>query len=113
MSRYDQPRWYEPSRPRPVEGGVKARTKRGAIGQQWWSRRFIDVLESFGMHSRLAPGRSYARAGQILDFELSPRYVTAHVHGSRPPPYPVRIPSRPLPPAPQPPAQPGPAPPRP
>ncbi len=91
MSRYDPPRWYEPSRPRPVEGGVKARSKRGAIGQQWWSRRFIDVLESFGMRSRLARGRSYARAGQILDFELSSGYVTAHVQGSRPRPYRVRI----------------------
>ncbi len=96
MSRYDEPRWYEPSRPRPVEGGVKARTRRGAIGQEWWSRRFIDVLESFGMRSRLTRGRSYARAGQILDFELSSGHVTAHVQGSRARPYLVRIQVLPL-----------------
>ena len=31
-----------------VEGGVQARSKRGAIGEQWWSRRFTEVLESYG-----------------------------------------------------------------
>ena len=76
--------WPPPSRPRRVEGGIKARSKRGAIGEQWWSRRFISVLESYGMSGRLARGRSYARAGQVLDFELSQGKVTARVQGSRP-----------------------------
>jgi uncharacterized Zn finger protein len=74
-----------------VEGGIKARSKRGAIGEQWWSRRFIGVLESYGMSGRLARGRSYARAGQVLDFELSQGKVTARVQGSRVRPYQVRI----------------------
>ena len=39
-------RWDESSGPIAVEGGIKARSKRGAIGEQWWSRRFIAVLES-------------------------------------------------------------------
>ena len=83
--------WPPPSRPRRVEGGIKARSKRGAIGEQWWSRRFIAVLESYGMTGRLARGRSYARAGQVLDFELSQGKVTAQVQGSRVRPYQVRI----------------------
>ncbi|MGH3194642.1 MAG: SWIM zinc finger family protein, partial [Streptosporangiaceae bacterium] len=83
--------WPPPSRPRRVEGGIKAKSKRGAIGEQWWSRRFIGVLESYGMSSRLARGRSYARAGQVLDFELSQGKVTARVQGSRVRPYQVRI----------------------
>jgi uncharacterized Zn finger protein len=74
-----------------VDGGIRARSKRGAIGEQWWSRRFIAVLESYGMSSRLARGRSYARAGQVLDFELSQGKVTARVQGSRPRPYQVKI----------------------
>jgi uncharacterized Zn finger protein len=82
---------WPPSRPRRVEGGIKARSKRGAIGEQWWSRRFIDVLESYGMSGRLARGRAYARAGQVLDFELSQGKVTARVQGSRVRPYQVRI----------------------
>ena len=83
--------WPPASRPRRVEGGIKARSKRGAIGEQWWSRRFIAVLESWGMSGRLARGRSYARAGQVLDFELSQGKVTARVQGSRVRPYQVRI----------------------
>jgi uncharacterized Zn finger protein len=83
--------WPPPSRPRRVEGGIKARSKRGAIGEQWWSRRFIAVLESWGMSGRLARGRSYARAGQVLDFSLAHGKVTARVQGSRVRPYQVRI----------------------
>jgi uncharacterized Zn finger protein len=86
-----RPPW--PTQPKPirVEGGIKAKSKRGAIGEQWWSRRFIGVLESYGMTSRLARGRSYARAGQVLDFELSQGKVSARVQGSRVRPYQVRI----------------------
>jgi len=82
---------WPPARPIRVEGGVKARSKRGAIGEQWWSRRFIGVLESYGLSGRLARGRSYARAGQVLDFTLSQGKVTARVQGSRVRPYDVRI----------------------
>jgi uncharacterized Zn finger protein len=86
-------RWedWPPARPIRVDGGIRARSKRGAIGEQWWSRRFISVLESYGMSGRLARGRSYARAGQVLDFELSQGKVTARVQGSRVRPYQVRI----------------------
>jgi uncharacterized Zn finger protein len=82
---------WPPAKPIRVDGGIKARSKRGAIGEQWWSRRFISVLESYGMSGRLARGRSYARAGQVLDFELSQGKVTARVQGSRVRPYQVRI----------------------
>jgi len=82
---------WPPARPIRVDGGIKARSRRGAIGEQWWSRRFISVLESYGMSGRLARGRSYARAGQVLDFELSQGKVTARVQGSRVRPYQVRI----------------------
>jgi uncharacterized Zn finger protein len=86
-------RWedWPPARPIRVEGGIKARSRRGAIGEQWWSRRFIGVLESHGLSGRLARGRSYARAGQVLDFELAQGKVTAQVQGSRVRPYRVRI----------------------
>jgi uncharacterized Zn finger protein len=88
--------WPEASRPIPVDGGVRARSKRGAIGEQWWSRRFIAVLESLGLSGRLARGRNYARRGQVLGFELTTGYVTAQVQGSRPRPYRVRIQVLPL-----------------
>ena len=83
--------WAEAGPPIQVEGGIKARSKRGAIGEQWWSRRFVEVLESFGMSGRLARGRNYARRGQVLEFELGHGVVRARVQGSRPVPYQVRI----------------------
>jgi uncharacterized Zn finger protein len=91
------PRWWETAGPPiPVEGGVKARSKRGAIGEQWWSRRFIAVLESYGMSGRLQRGRSYARKGQVVEFSLTQGMVTARVQGSRPQPYNVTIKVLPL-----------------
>jgi uncharacterized Zn finger protein len=88
MSGWD---FYPPSRPRRVDGGIKARSARGAIGESWWSRRFLAVLESFALGSRLTRGRSYARAGQVLTLDVAPGLVTAAVQGSRPKPYLVRI----------------------
>jgi uncharacterized Zn finger protein len=87
---------WESAGPIAVEGGVKARSKRGAIGEQWWSRRFIGVLESYGMSGRLQRGRSYARRGQVLEFSLGTGKVTARVQGSRPQPYNVSLTVLPL-----------------
>ena len=89
-------RFYPPSRPRKAEGGIKARSKRGPIGSQWWSRRFIDVLESFGLQTRLARGRNYARSGQVLSLDIGTGHVTAAVQGSRVKPYLVRLTVDPL-----------------
>ena len=87
---------YSSSGPIAVEGGIKAKSKRGAIGEQWWSRRFIAVLESWGMSGRLQRGRAYARRGQVMEFSLSTGRVTARVQGSRPAPYKVTITVLPL-----------------
>jgi uncharacterized Zn finger protein len=83
--------WYPPSRPRPVEGGLRARSRRGEIGQTWWSARFIDGLDALGMGGRLARGKRYARAGQVIELRVQPGSATALVQGSRPRPYRVRI----------------------
>ncbi|MBO4207523.1 SWIM zinc finger family protein [Micromonospora echinofusca] len=77
--------------PRRVDGGLRARSTRGAIGESWWARRFLDVLESFALGTRLTRGRAYARAGQVLDLTVAPGEVTATVQGSRVRPYRVRI----------------------
>jgi uncharacterized Zn finger protein len=74
-----------------VEGGLKARSGRGPIGESWWSRRFLAVLESFALGSRLTRGRSYARRGQVLSLEVTPGQVTASVQGSRAKPYRVTV----------------------
>jgi uncharacterized Zn finger protein len=83
--------WYPPSRPRAVEDGLRARSTRGDIGTSWWSRRFLDVLESFAIGGRLARGKAYARKGQVMSLEILAGRVTAVVQGSRAEPYDVTI----------------------
>jgi uncharacterized Zn finger protein len=78
-------------KPLEVEGGLAVRAKRGQIGSQWWSRRFVDVLEQICDGGRLARGRAYARKGQVIDFNLQPGRVTGRVQGSRPQAYEVTI----------------------
>lgn len=83
--------FYERSRPLPAEDGIKARTQRGSIGSTWWSRRFIDLVESFADKGRLQRGRSYARSGQVVGLTVKPYEVRAKVQGSRGRPYQVTI----------------------
>jgi uncharacterized Zn finger protein len=84
-------RFFEAGRPIRVDGGIAVRAQRGKIGEQWWSRRFVDVLEEICDGGRLARGRSYARKGQVIDFTMTPGVVTGRVQGSRPDPYSVTI----------------------
>jgi uncharacterized Zn finger protein len=79
-----------PSKPLPADG-IRARSRRGAIGDRWWSRRFIGILESFELGGRLARGRNYARRGQVLELLVESGSVRARVQGSRPAPYAVSI----------------------
>jgi len=86
----DFPR-FPRSRPRAARGGIKAQSKRGAFGQSWWARRWIEVLESFDIGARLGRGRSYARNGQVLAIDVGEGRVTAKVQGSRQQPYSVTV----------------------
>jgi uncharacterized Zn finger protein len=83
--------WFEATAPIRVEGGIRARSRRGSIGEQWWSRRFIDILERLCDPGRLGRGRAYARKGQVLTLEIAPGVVRARVQGSRVEPYEVSI----------------------
>ena len=95
MARHWEFREYDyfppPSRPRAVKGGIKAQSKRGTFGESWWAKRWIAVLESFDIGSRLGRGRSYARSGQVLSIDIDKGLVKAKVQGSSPTPYNVTI----------------------
>jgi uncharacterized Zn finger protein len=95
MAFWDEPD-YSNSGPIRVDNGIRAKSRRGAIGSSWWSRRFIDVLESLELGGRLAKGRSYARSGQVLGLEVAAGSVSATVQGSRSEPYRVDIELRPI-----------------
>jgi uncharacterized Zn finger protein len=88
--------YFPPSTPIPVEDGIRASTKRGRFGEHWWSRRWVEVVESFGNRARMGRGRTYARKGQVRNIDLQPGVITARVQGSRRTPYKVRIEIAPL-----------------
>ena len=64
--------------------------------QTWWSQKFIEVLESFKLGSRLARGRAYAQEAKVLKLSLSSGIVTSTVQGSKKTHYKVSIRLEPL-----------------
>src|SRR5450432_572214 len=95
--RYDYEwNYYSENRPRKVAGGIKTRSDRGAIGETWWSKRWVKVLEALGMGTRLTRGRSYARQGQVLSIDIETGLVKAKVQGSMAKPYAIKIRLHPL-----------------
>lgn len=88
--------YFEPSKPLEAEGGIKARSKRGAFARNWWATRWIEAMEGLMEVKRLRRGRNYARRGQVLSIEETKGGVTARVQGSRRTPYKVTIQVKPL-----------------
>jgi len=91
MSRYDYYGYFPPSRPIETDEGIKARSRRGQFGKNWWATRWIKALEKLLDRGRLSRGRSYARRGQVLSIKEEKGVVTAMVQGSRRRPYTVTI----------------------
>ncbi len=87
---------YEKTEPKAVKNGLKAKSKRGCIGETWWSKRWVSVLESFNMGARLNRGKSYARKGQVICIDVMKGSVRAKVQGTFPNPYEVAIKLKPL-----------------
>jgi uncharacterized Zn finger protein len=88
--------YFEPSKPLEAEGGIKARSKRGAFAKNWWATRWIEAMEGLMEVKRLRRGRNYARRGQVLSIEETRGGITARVQGSRRTPYKVTIQLKPL-----------------
>jgi len=88
-------RRYKPPKRREAKGGIKPRTKRGAFGESWWAKKWVEALEEED-EGRLQRGRSYARSGQVLSIEFDENVITARVQGSKRSPYTVAISIDPL-----------------
>ena len=88
--------YYPRTPPKTVKNGMKAKSKRGEIGETWWSKRWVSILKSFHMGARLDRGRSYARRGQIISIDIEKGIVSAKVQGTRRNPYAVKIELPPL-----------------
>jgi len=82
---------FTPAKRIRVDDGLELRSRRGAIGESWWSRRFLSAVESVLTGGRLSRGRTYARQGQVIDMGIGAGLVVAQVQGTRRTPYGVQI----------------------
>ena len=83
--------YYRAEKPKEVKDGIKAKSRRGAIGEKWWSKRWVALLESFNIGSRLSRGRSYARKGQVISIDVQKGLVRSRVQGVQSKPYDIKI----------------------
>lgn len=93
MPRYEP---FEPHKPRPVDDGIKAHSRRGDFVEHWWAERWIASLEQITDAGRLRRGRSYARGGQVVSIKETKGEIQARVQGSEAKPYRVTIRLQPL-----------------
>lgn len=92
MSFERENKFYKYAKPRETRCGIKSRTARGhSYGANWWSRRWVQVMEQNIDAGRLARGKSYARKGQVVNITIEPGLVTAFVQGTRKTPYQIRL----------------------
>lgn len=96
MAWYHEYGGFPPSQAREVKGGIKSQSRRGGFGQNWWAKRWIELIESFGLGARLTRGRAYARKGQVVSIQMEKGCISAKVQGSRAKPYTVTMRVKPL-----------------
>lgn len=74
-----------------IEGPIRAESRRGDIGQEWWGKQWVQAMEHLGLDGRLQRGKRYARNGSVKRLEISHGIVRAEVQGSRRNPYKTSI----------------------
>ena len=65
------------------QGQRQPRKSQEPLASQWWSQRFIAVLEGYGLGPRMERGRRYARNGKVTDLVVKAGRLEARVQGSR------------------------------
>ncbi len=70
-----------------LSGPVKAVSKRGPIGREWWGQQWVGAMERLGVSGRLDRGKRYARNGSVRKLEISHGMAYAQVQGSQRKPY--------------------------
>jgi uncharacterized Zn finger protein len=59
--------------------------------REWWSQRWLDLLDSYRFKKRLERARNYSRQGNVLSIEFKGAKVLARVQGSEVEPYKVSL----------------------
>ncbi|MFM7578421.1 MAG: hypothetical protein ACKO5Q_15965, partial [Microcystaceae cyanobacterium] len=55
---------------------------RTQFSRTWWGKKFIEALEPLMDSGRLSRGRSYARNGKVIKFDIEKGVISAKVRGS-------------------------------
>lgn len=59
--------------------------------REWWTQRWLDLLDSYRFKKRLERARNYARQGNVLSIKFQGSKVSAQVQGTEPEPYQVSL----------------------
>jgi uncharacterized Zn finger protein len=59
--------------------------------REWWSQRWLDLLDSYRFKKRLERARNYSRQGNVLSIKFKAAKVLARVQGSEAEPYKVSL----------------------
>lgn len=59
--------------------------------REWWSQRWLELLDSYRFKKRLERARNYSRQGNVLSIEFKGAKVLAKVQGSEVEPYTVSL----------------------
>ncbi len=59
--------------------------------REWWSQKWLELLDSYRFKKRLERARNYSRQGNVLNIEFKGAKVLARVQGSEPDPYKVSL----------------------
>jgi uncharacterized Zn finger protein len=70
-----------------IKGPIRAVSKRGDFGTEWWGKQWIAALNALHGEGRLDRGKSYARTGKVRELQIGKELAYAKVQGSSPRPY--------------------------
>jgi uncharacterized Zn finger protein len=59
--------------------------------REWWSQRWLDLLDSYRFKKRLERARNYSRQGNVLSIQFEGAKVSARVQGTEVEPYQVSL----------------------
>lgn len=80
-----------------VDNGIRLQKAPSSVATQWWSKKWLDIIMSFGLGVRFQRAMMYASRGQVLKIEIENGLVKACVQGSDPEPYRVIIAAKTIP----------------
>lgn len=74
-----------------VAHGIKLQAPLSEVVRNWWSQKWLGIIEAFGLGIRLERAKLYATRGQVVSIEIENGIVKSFVQGSEKEPYRVIV----------------------